>query len=607
MTTTATSIVQAAQQLLNVYGTSIVFALVWGSLLMAFLHAIAYIVTYIVTLGNVVVYGEKDQEHPVLTRLVAATFLVLYTSYNIGVYGLLIASVNFRHAFRASPWDRLDATFAMLVMLEPLALVVATWFRVKCAIDAGRRAPTDAQVLKAIATRATKKRVRNQNPYVTVVMPIYNEPIETLMTAINSVAQAEYPTHRLHLVLAFDSDEVSTLYRTVIYCLVAGKTCIDSSMLTTGNVLDEIGVSGDGLPAVGVDIMFRGLKVTPCRFVHGGKRHAQMCAFRYLSDLYAALATKPLLLFIDSDIELDALAIAHFTYEMMGQTGVYRDALTGLITCKTAGTYSFLKVLQDAEYVESQMLQRNAEDYLGSVSCLPGALTMVRFESLARVAPTYFGNMDAVDSFDFNRTHLGEDRYLTHLLMERCADRYRIGFCPSARCKTEGCATFRSLMKQRRRWYLGTLLNEVYQLTSPTLWRQFPGLNTLLALAALRNGPLFVYALCLQLMQGQGTWYTVGYAVAVFGVIWLYLIVVAVRIGRIKITWVYPAVVLVLPILAAGFQLYGILTFRVRTWGGPRTAVVDVEAPPAVDAEAPPAVDAAGHDQDLLQEVVVVP
>ncbi|CEO98779.1 hypothetical protein PBRA_006893 [Plasmodiophora brassicae] len=550
-------------------------------------------------------------------------------------------------------------------MLEPLALVIVTWLKIKCAIDSWRRAPNEEEVLEAIAQREENKRESNSNPYVTVVMPIYNEPIESLMIAINSVTEVQYPLHRLHLVLAFDSDHVSTLYRAVIYCLQANKADIDYvalstskgmdeigdigndfpavgdimyrglmvtpcrfvhggkrhaqiSMLTTGNVLDEIGVSGDGLPAVGVDIMFRGLKVTPCRFVHGGKRHAQMCAFRYLSDLYAALATKPLLLFIDSDIELDALAIAHFTYEMMGQTGVYRDALTGLITCKTAGTYSFLKVLQDTEYVESQMLQRNAEDYLG-------------------VASIYFGNMDAVDRFDFNRTHLGEDRYLTHLLMERCADRYRIGFCPSARCKTEGCDSFRSLLKQRRRWYLGTLMNEVYQLASPILWRQYPGLNGLIGLSALRNGPLFVYVLFLQLMHGQGTWYSYAYAqrrrwylgtlmnevyqlaspilwrqypglngliglsalrngplfvyvlflqlmhgqgtwysyayaVSVFGAIWMFVIAAGFKIGRLKIAWFYPVVLVCLPVMAAVFQVYGMLTFNVRTWGGPRTA-----------------------------------
>ncbi|XXQ37835.1 chitin synthase [Plasmodiophora brassicae] len=568
---TTTTLVEAAGFFFDDYGTCIVYAIVWFTLLIAFLHATCYIVTYSVTLGNVAVYGEKNQDHPVLTRLVAGTFLVLYTCYNAGIYGLLVMSMDFGHAFWRSPWGILDPTLTVILMLEPLALVIVTWLKIKCAIDSWRRAPNEEEVLEAIAQREENKRESNSNPYVTVVMPIYNEPIESLMIAINSVTEVQYPLHRLHLVLAFDSDHVSTLYRAVIYCLQANKADIDYVALSTSKGMDEIGDIGNDFPAVG-DIMYRGLMVTPCRFVHGGKRHAQMCAFRYLSDVYAAQATKPLLLFIDSDIELDEFAIAHFTYEMTGQTGVYREALTGLITCKTAGTYSFLKVLQDTEYVESQMLQRNAEDYLGSVSCLPGALTMVRFETLASVASIYFGNMDAVDPFDFNRTHLGEDRYLTHLLMEKRPERYRIGFCPSARCKTEGCDSFRSLLKQRRRWYLGTLMNEVYQLASPILWRQYPGLNGLIGLSALRNGPLFVYVLFLQLMHGQGTWYSYAYAVSVFGAIWMFVIAAGFKIGRLKIAWFYPVVLVCLPVMAAVFQVYGMLTFNVRTWGGPRTA-----------------------------------
>ncbi|CEP00011.1 hypothetical protein PBRA_007745 [Plasmodiophora brassicae] len=574
--------VEAVEQFFRAYGPYIVYAIVWFFLLIAFLHAFSYFVTYVVTLGNVVIYGEKNQDHPFLTRFVAGTFLILYACYNVGVYSLLILTLNFRHAFWAFPWGTLDATLTIILMLEPLALVAVSWFKVGCAVNSWRRAPSEDEVLRALSEGRKKK----TNPYVTVVMPIYNEPIETLMIAINSVTKTKYPLNRLHLVLAFDSDEVSTLYRSVIYCLMTNKTKIDYEKLSTSEGLDELGVSSEAreFPVIG-DIMYRNLKVTPCRFEHGGKRHAQMCAFRYLSSLYKNQETKPLLLFIDSDIELEVHAIPNFIYDMNRQPGIYREALTGLITCKTAGTYSFLKVLQDTEYIESQMLQRNSEDYLGSVSCLPGALTMVRFETLASVAPVYFGNMDAVDTFDFNRTHLGEDRYLTHLIMEKRPEKYRIGFCPSARCKTEGCETFRSLMKQRRRWYLGTVTNEIYQLTSPIIWRQFPGLNCLIGLSALQNGPLFIYVFFLQILQGQGTWYSYGYAVGIFGPIWMFIIFVGWKIGRRKITWFYPIVLVCLPIMAASFQVYGMMTFNVRTWGGPRAAAARKVLPLPISQE----------------------
>lgn len=191
--------------------------------------------------------------------------------------------------------------------------------------------------------------------------------------------------------------------------------------------------------------------------------------------------------------------------------------------------------------------------------------------------------MDAQDNFDFNRTHLGEDRYLTHLLMEQRREKYRIGFCPAARCKTEGCNSLRSLMKQRRRWYLGTLTNEIYMLTSPKVWWQFPALNTLISLSALKNGPLFVYVFLTEALLNRGTVITIGFAVLIFIPIWLFVSAFAMSVKRWKIIWGYPLVLLFLPILSATFQLYGMLTFRVRTWGGPRAvvselAVIDVRA-----------------------------
>ncbi|XXQ38500.1 chitin synthase [Plasmodiophora brassicae] len=123
----ATTVVQAAHEwFFDDYGTCIVYAIVRFSLLIAFPHATCYIIAYVVTLGNVSrVHGEKNQDHPVLTRLVAAIFLVLYTSYNLGVYGLLNVSLNVGHAFFASPyWDSLRPTFATTVMLEPVTLAL---------------------------------------------------------------------------------------------------------------------------------------------------------------------------------------------------------------------------------------------------------------------------------------------------------------------------------------------------------------------------------------------------------------------------------------------------------------------------------------------------
>ncbi|CEP02194.1 chitin synthase [Plasmodiophora brassicae] len=553
-------------------------------LLIAFFHAFSYFTSYCITLFKVVRDGEKAGKHPILTRLTAFLFLIAYMGYNGFVYFVLAQTVNWQGLYLLQkPFlgSIFDHEYVQFLQFEPVVLIALTWFKIGCASDAWRRSPGTKEVTTLLQERA-KDRRQGGLPSITVVMPIYNEPIETLMIAINSVVTSKYPKKRLHLVLAFDDDKLTLVYKAVIYCLTSGNPDPDYAKLATDEGQAELGISSnaDDYPFIG-DIKYRNLIITPCRFEHGGKRHAQMCAFKYLQRTYKSMPTKPLLLFIDSDIELDETAMAHFVYDMNRNKGVTREALTGLITCKTAGTYSFYKLMQDSEYIESQMLQRNTEDYLGAVSCLPGALTMVRFEALEAVAPTYFGKMTAEDNFDFNRTHLGEDRYLTHLLMESRTVKYRIGFCPAARCKTEGCEDFRSLMKQRRRWYLGTLTNEVYMLTSPVLWRHFTGLNVLIALLALKNGPLFVYVFFLEAALGHGTVTTIGFAILIFVPIWFFVSAWAIHINRYKVIFGYPMNILFLPIFSSVFQLYGMLTFKVRSWGGPRQsaaqAVVQVE------------------------------
>ena len=60
----------------------------------------------------------------------------------------------------------------------------------------------------------------------------------------------------------------------------------------------------------------------------------------------------------------------------------------------------------------------------------------------------------------FNGIILGEDRFLTQLLLEGSTTRGTVGFCPSARCKTDACGDVWTLVRQRRRWYLGGVINE---------------------------------------------------------------------------------------------------------------------------------------------------
>ena len=48
-------------------------------------------------------------------------------------------------------------------------------------------------------------------PKVVVVMPVYKEPPDVLLTAVNSVVDCDYPRGSIHLFLSFDGDQIDEL------------------------------------------------------------------------------------------------------------------------------------------------------------------------------------------------------------------------------------------------------------------------------------------------------------------------------------------------------------------------------------------------------------
>jgi cellulose synthase/poly-beta-1,6-N-acetylglucosamine synthase-like glycosyltransferase len=85
---------------------------------------------------------------------------------------------------------------------------------------------------------------------------------------------------------------------------------------------------------------------------------------------------------------------------------------TGLILCKTKGNWNVLTALQDAEYISGQVFNRQLEHLFGCVTCLPGALTMMKYEAMETVYEEYFfpRREGGSETYKFARTHLGEDR-----------------------------------------------------------------------------------------------------------------------------------------------------------------------------------------------------
>lgn len=279
-------------------------------------------------------------------------------------------------------------------------------------------------------------------------------------------------------------------------------------------------------------------------------------------------------------------------------------AMTGIITSTTEKN-SLITLLQDMEYIHGQLFERSVESGCGSVTCLPGALTMLRFSAFRKMAKYYFADKaeQCDDLFDYGKCHLGEDRWLTHLFMIGAKERYQIQLCTGAFCKTEAVQTYKSLLKQRRRWFLGFITNEVCMLTDIRLWKRYPLLcvvrfmqNTIRTTALL----FFIMVLSLITTSNKIKNLPVGFIAVSLGLNWLLMLYFGAKLKRFKI-WLYPLMFVINPFFNWVYMVYGIFTAGQRTWGGPRAdaASADTGTTPQQAIEN---AEATGDDLNVVPE-----
>ncbi|KAM3423602.1 hypothetical protein BST61_g1026 [Cercospora zeina] len=426
-------------------------------------------------------------------------------------------------------------------------------------------------------------------PKVVIVMPCYNEKPEVLLTTVDSIVDCEYPPSCMHIFLSFDGEKENELFLKTI---------------------DRLGVpiTLEHYPK-SIDVKYRNCRITVSRFPHGGKRSCQKRTYRLIDKVYENYLRRNdnlFLLFIDSDCILDKYCIQNFVYEMELKPGSKRNklAMTGVIT-STTKKHSLITVLQDMEYIHGQLFERSVESACGAVTCLPGALTILRFSAFRAMAKYYFADKaeQCDDMFDYGKCHLGEDRWLTHLFMIGATDRYQIAMNTSAFCKTEAVDTFRSLLKQRRRWFLGFVTNEACMLTDVRLWKRYPLLLILrLAQNTIRTTALLFFIMVISLITTSQPVQNlpVGFLAVSLGLNWALMFYFGLKLGRYKIM-LYPLMFVVNPFFNWLYMVYGICTAHDRTWGGPRADAAEADER-TTPAQAVAQAAAAGDELNVKPE-----
>lgn len=412
-------------------------------------------------------------------------------------------------------------------------------------------------------------------PKTVVVMPVYKEEPYVLIAAIDSVVDCDYPAGCIHVFLSYDGGGVDEPYLRVIQHL--------------------------GIPASlqeypqSIDVVYKGARITVSRFPHGGKRKCQKNTFKLIDKVYARYIKQHdnlFVLFIDSDCILDRVCLQNFMYDMELKPGSKHTmlAMTGIITSTTKKN-NVITILQDIEYIHGQLFERSVESACGSVTCLPGALTILRFSAFRKMAKYYFSDKaeQCDDLFDFGKCHLGEDRWLTHLFMIGATKPHQIQMCMGAFCKTEAVQNLSSLLKQRRRWFLGYITNEVCMITDIRLWKRYPLLclvrfmqNTIRTTALL----FFIMVISLMTTSQKVADIPIAFMGVSLGLNYLLMFYFGLQLKRFK-AWLYPLMFILNPFFNWAYMVYGIFTAGQRTWGGPRAdaATADDHTTPAEAVE----------------------
>lgn len=275
---------------------------------------------------------------------------------------------------------------------------------------------------------------------------------------------------------------------------------------------------------------------------------------------------------------------------------------------------SWVTMIQVFEYYISHHLNKTFESVFGGVTCLPGCFCMYRIKivtnqrgelvsgpSRSQAVPTRPNNTRSILSSSIDKNlclpilanpfiinaysvfeaktlhqknllHLGEDRYLTTLLLKNFYKRKMV-FIPAAKCETYVPGEFKILLSQRRRWINSTIHNlfELVQVNNLCgafcCSMQFVVLMELFGTLVLPVAIVFTGVLITVAILGKPAWVPLIMLVAIFG-----LPSVLILLTTMEIQYLFWCVIYILSIPIWNFVLpvYSFWHFDDFSWGDTR-------------------------------------
>ncbi|EJU01525.1 glycosyltransferase family 2 protein [Dacryopinax primogenitus] len=215
-----------------------------------------------------------------------------------------------------------------------------------------------------------------------------------------------------------------------------------------------------------------------------GKRDSQMVLMHFLNKVHFNSPMNPLeleiyhqiknvigvnptfyeyLFMVDADTTVDPMSLNRLISAMMHDKKVL--GVCGETALSNA-RHSIVTMMQVYEYFISHHMAKAFESLFGSVTCLPGCFTLYRLRTPDSKKPLFISNQ-VIEEYSENRVdtlhmknllHLGEDRYLTTLLLKHFPN-YKTQFVRDAHAWTVAPDEWKILLSQRRRWINSTVHN----------------------------------------------------------------------------------------------------------------------------------------------------
>jgi chitin synthase len=355
----------------------------------------------------------------------------------------------------------------------------------------------------------SRKDPEEHDKFVICQVPCYTEDEESLLRTIKSLSILRYDDKRKLLFIIADGMIIGSGNDRPTPRIVLDLLGVDPSVDPEAFAFQSI---GEGNKQYNMAKIYSGLYECQGRSVpfivvvkvgapsersrpgNRGKRDSQMILMRFLSKVHSNSPMSPMELELYHQIKnIIGVNPSFYEYVLMvdADTQVVPDSLNRMVSCmihdsKIMGICGETKILNEKaswvtmiqvyEYFISHHLAKAFESLFGSVTCLPGCFSMYRIRTPTKRIPLLISNAVIEDYSECkvdtlhkkNLLSLGEDRYLTTLLMKHFPQ-MKLKFTPDALCQTNVPDRFNVLLSQRRRWINSTVHNLIELLFLPQL------------------------------------------------------------------------------------------------------------------------------------------